>query len=151
MPVPRLTGHRLRSGLWTADDLTDTYAISALPVQTDQGFLPWVVNGQETLPPTPARITTNADLSKSPDGFYAWAWAMDMFSFEMLDYWLDTFLPDDVDSAEVSGMTYDERENPFYFQALINRPRPGTGLSYLPGGWAVVWQFTRGVKLPPPE
>ncbi|WP_230690783.1 hypothetical protein, partial [Streptococcus pneumoniae] len=82
MPVARSTGWRIAAGTISAASLTSAYEVAALPIQSDQDFsIPWTLNSALCATPTPARVTTNADLSRSPDGFYAWKWGLDYMSF----------------------------------------------------------------------
>jgi len=142
----RATGWRLRSGIWQPADVTDSYAVYSFPIQNDQSFIRWEINGDGSNPLAPARIVSTGDLMRSADGFYTFSWLMDYLTFGMLDYMLDTFLPGGVESAEVTAMTYDDLNAAQFVQCIIHRPRPGSGMQYAPAGWAAVnWQFERGV------
>lgn len=150
MPVGRQTGHRLRSGLWLPTDVDSSYAVSALPVQTDMGLLPlWGINAQESDPPKYARITTNADLSQSGDGFLTFSWVFSFMTFLMLDAWFDSFLPSGIQSAPVTVMTYDETEVARFIQAtLLRTVFPSQEARAVPSGWGgVKWTFVLGTEV----
>lgn len=149
MPNGRNSGQRIRSGLYAAGALTSTYEVSRLAVQSDQPLsIPWGIDSFASRPPIPARITTNADLSRTPDGFYEFDWVTSYHTFGMFGYWVASFLPADVESADVTVMTYDEEDAAMYLQALIHRPHPGDGMTAVKGGWGDIhWRFTRGVAI----
>lgn len=153
MTNARKTLQRLRAGTFTSADLGSTYEIGQLATQSDQtSGIPWIIAADGTTTPTPARITTNADLSRSPDGFYSWSWRMSYFTFGMTDFWLTTFLPGGVFSAPVTVMTYDEADGALFLNATIWRPTfPSDKAQNAPAGFGnIVWDFTRGVIIAPP-
>jgi len=136
----------LRSGLWQPADVDEGYAVYNFPIQSDQSYVRWEINGDGSTPLTPARIVSTGDLMRSADGFYKFSWLMDYLTFGMLDYMLDTFLPDGAESGEVTAMTHDDLNVARFVQCIIHRPRPASEMQYAPAGWARVnWQFERGV------
>lgn len=145
--VARSVGHRIRSGTHTVANLTSTYEVSALPVQSDQSPILWQVAGEGSTVPTPARVVTQADLSRAADGFYSFQWRFSFMTFGMVSYWLTTYLASGVRSADVTVMTYDATNTAVYLQCLINRPEfPSSEAQISPTGWSnVIWRFTRGV------
>jgi len=150
MPNARNTGHRIRSGLQTAAAMTSTYEVESLPVQSDQPDADaWTIAGDGTTPPRPARVIVNADLSVSADGFLEFEWRMSYMSFGMLDYWLTTFLPSGVQDADVTVMTYNERDVAMYVQCKMRKPVfPSADAQVVPGGWGnVIWRFKKGVEV----
>lgn len=152
MPVARSTGWRIASGHISAAALTSAYEVTALPVQSDQDFsTPWTLASRLCQTPTPARVTTNADLSRSPDGFYSWRWGLTYMSFGMTDYWNSTFLPGGAWSAPVTLMDYDENNQAVFYQATLWRPNyPSDKAQYITGGWAnVIYDINRGVQIFP--
>jgi hypothetical protein len=152
MPVARLEGHRLRAGTHAASALTSTYNVEDFPVQSDQNdACPWTIDGAGTTPPKPARIVTNGDLSRSPDGEYTWQWRMSYMTNGMLSYWLATFLPGGVESANVTVMTYDKTDTAMFLTAkLWLSDFPGPDAQYANGGWGnVIWRFVAGVQIFP--
>jgi hypothetical protein len=152
MPTARATGQRIAAGTITAASLTSTYAITNLPVQTDQDFsCPWVVDSSLCSTPTPARITTNADLSRSADGFYAWRLGFSYMTFDMFGYWTSTLLPGNAWSAPITVMDYDETDTAVFFNATIWRPNtPSDKAQYITGGWGrVVFDITKGTQIFP--
>jgi hypothetical protein len=151
MPVARATGWRLRAGTHTAAALTSTYNVTSLAVQADQGAVPWTIDSAGTFPPKPARIVTNGDLSRSPDGEYAWQWRMNYMTNLMLSHWLTTFLPGDVESAAVTVMTYTKTDVAMYLTAKLWAPEfPSSDAQYAIGGWGnTIWRFVGGVQIFP--
>lgn len=150
MPTARSTGQRIAAGTITAAALTSTYLITALPVQSDQAFdTPWIVASSLCTTPTPARITTNADLSRSADGFYAWRLGFSYMTFDMFGYWLSTFFPGDVWSAPVTIMDYSDTNEAMFFNATLWRPNaPSDKAQYITGGWArVIFEVTKGTQI----
>lgn len=152
MPTARSTGQRIRAGTWTVADLTSTYAITNLPVQGDQDFsTPWILTAALCGTPTPARITTNADLSRSADGFTASRWGFRYLTFDMFEYWDTTFLPGGAWSAPVTIMDYDDTNTAVFYTATLWRPTaPSDKAQYITGGWGnVIYEWTRGVQIYP--
>ncbi len=152
MPVARLEGWRVRSGIHTASALTSTYNVQDFPMQSDQNdACPWDIDSAGTTPPKYDRVTTNGDKSRSKDGFASWKWRMSYMTNGMLSYWLATLLPAGAESAEITALTYSATDEAEYYQALISRPEfPGPNAQYAIGGWSsVVWEFTRGVQIFP--
>lgn len=152
MPVARLTGHRLRSGLHTAANVTTAYAVEDIALQADMSHAtPWTVDAAGTTPPKKARIVINADLSRSGDGFATWKWRMSYMTHGAISYWLTTFLPGGVESADVTAMTYDETDTAVFYQALIWKPVfPSENAQYAPSGYGnVIWEFSRAVQIFP--
>lgn len=153
MPTGRKTGQKIISGTVASSALTSSYLVTAFPVQADQNdSCPWIIAGDGTTTPTAARISTNADLSRSPDGFYSFAWRMVYMTFGMTSYWINTLLPGGVWSAPVTVLTYDENDLAVYLQATLWRPNyPGSDAQYMPGGWGnVIWRFNAGTIIAPP-
>jgi hypothetical protein len=152
MPVARLEGQRIRSGTYAAANLTSTYNVVDLALQSDQNdACPWTIDSAGTTPPKPARIVTNGDLSRSADGFYSWQWRMSYMTNLMVSYWLSTFLPGSAQSASVTVLTYDETDTATYWNASLWKPEfPSSDAQYAIGGWGnVIWRFTRGVQIFP--
>ena len=152
MPVARLEGHRLRAGTHAASAMTSTYNIVDLPIQADQNdACPWVIDAAGTMPPKPARVVTNGDLSRSPDGEYTWQWRMSYMTNLMLDYWLTAYLPAEAESANVTVMTYTKSDVAMYLTAKLWKPEfPSSEAQYAPGGWGnVIWKFVGGVQIFP--
>ena len=152
MPVGRSSGQRIRAGTWTAADLTDTYAVINLPVQSDQdSSCPWILAGALSGTPTPARITQNADLSVSPDGFYSSRFGFRYLTFGMYEYFNGTFIPGGAWSAPVTVMDYDDYNQPFFMTATIIRPKaPSDKAQYITGGWGnVIFDLVKGVQIFP--
>ncbi len=152
MPVSRSTGQRIAAGTLTAASLTSAYAITSLPVQSDQDYsTPWVVDGSLCTTPTPARVTSNGDLSRSPDGFTAWRIGFTYMSFGMTDYWNDTFLPGSVWSAPITIMDYDENNQAVFYTATLYRNNyPSDKAQYIVGGWGrVIFDIEAGTQIFP--
>ena len=150
MPAARQEGHRLAPGTLTAASLTSTYNVVDLPVQSDMNdACPWAVDATGTTPPTPARVVTNADESRSADGAYSWQWRMPYMTFGALAYWLTTYLPGGVESANVTVMTYTENDVAMYLTAKLWKPEfPSSDAQYAIGGWGnVIWRFKAGVQI----
>jgi hypothetical protein len=152
MPVARSTGQRIRAGVWTPADVTDAYAITALPVQSDQNdSCPWILNAELSKTPTPARVVTQADLSRGADGFTAWQWGFDYMTLAMTNFWNTSFIPGGAWSYPVTVMDYNENNQPVFYTAEIWRvDYPSDKAQYLPGGWGkVIFELKRGVQLFP--
>lgn len=152
MPVARAEGWRLRSGTHTAANLTSTYNVVDFAMQSDQSHaIPWTIDSAGTTPPKPARIVTNADLSRSADGFYGWQWRISYMTNLMVSYWLTDFLPGGVQSASITALTYNETDAVTYWTATLWKPEfPSSDAQYAAGGWGnVIWRFTRGVQIFP--
>lgn len=152
MPTARATGHRLRAGTYTAAQLTSTYNVVDFAVQSDQNALtPWVIDAAGTTPPKYARIVSNADLSRSADGFVSWQWRFSYKTNGMVGYWLTTFLPAGVQSAAVTALTYDETDTVTYWNATLLRTEfPSSDAQYMAGGWgSVIWRFVKGTQIFP--
>jgi len=147
MPNERKTDQRIRPGLHPVSDVTSSFAVSGFAVQSDQDDADWwVLDGWRSTPPRPARRVKLTDGSAAKDGFYSFDWVISYMTFGMLAYWLDLLLPDGVEAAEVTAMTYDENDVAVYLQAIINKPSlPGDGEPTF-GGWKNVrWAFDSGV------
>lgn len=140
MPVARSTGQRIAAGTISASSLTSAYAITALPVQSDQSFdTPWILSARISTTPTPARVTTTGDLSRDPDGLTAWRIGFSYMSFGMTSYWNDTFIPGGAWWAYITIMDYDENNQPVFYQGKIWKPNyPSDKALYVTGGWASV-------------
>lgn len=152
MPVARLEGHRLRAGIHAASAVTISYNVEDFPIQVDQNdACPWGIDSSGTTPPKPARVVTNADLSRSPDGEYSWQWRISYMTNLMVDYWLATLLPGGVWSAPVTAMTYNEKDVPMFLTGKIWKPEiPSPDAQYAIGGWGnVIWKFVGGVQIFP--
>jgi len=149
MPNARNTGQRIRTGLQTAASMTSTYEVEALPVQSDQTDAEWwTIASDGTTVPRPARLITNADLSVSADGFLEFEWRMSYMTFGMVDYWLTTFLPSSAQDADVTVMTYNERDVAMYVQCRMRKPVfPSADAQIAPGGYSVIWRFRKGVEV----
>jgi hypothetical protein len=146
--MARLTGQRLRSGLQVVANVTTSYEIERLAVQSDQfDAVLWSIAGDGTTCPTPARVTTNADLSQSDDGFYTWTWRINYMTFGMVSHWLTQFGLTSARSASVTAMTYNELNAAVYLQALLLKPVfPSQDAQYASGGYSnVMWKFVQGV------
>jgi len=152
MPTSRNTGQRIAAGTLTAAALTSGYAITSLPMQSDQDFsCPWILAGSLCTTPTPARVTTNADLSRSADGFTTWRWGYSYMTFGMTNYWNDTFLPGDAWSSPVTVMDYDDTNVAVFYTATIWKPNyPSDKAQYITGGWGrVVFEIVKGTQIFP--
>lgn len=152
MPTARGTGQRIAAGTLSAAALTNAYDITALPVQSDQDFsCPWILSASLCTTPTPARVTTNGDLSRSADGFTSWRIGFTYMTFGMTSYWNDTFLPGGVWSAPITIMDYDEDNQAVFYQATIYRPNyPSDKAQYITGGWArVTYDIAKGTQVFP--
>lgn len=136
------TGHRLRAGTHAALDITTDYEIGKFPVQSDQGVLPWGVN---TLILEPQEFRTPLSFKKIPQGYLSGAITFSGLSFGMYDYLLDTFYPTGLWWAAVSGMTYNERNEAVFFQAIMHRPDRNTLIK--PGYSGVTFELVKGVIL----
>lgn len=146
-PVARKTAHRIRSGTQTVGNVTDSYAVTSLAVQSDQNdATPWELSGDGTTVPTPARISTNADLSQSDDGFYAFKWKFSYMTFGMVSHWLSQFGLTTARTALVTVMTYDATDTAVYLTCTIIKPTfPSDKAQYAIGGYMnVVWEFVGG-------
>jgi hypothetical protein len=156
MPTPRATGHRIRAGTQTVGNITSTYAVSALPTQTDQGVVEWVIDGSSTTYPEYARVVINLDGSASADGPVSFQWNMTYMTEDMMSHWLTTFLPSGVYSAAVSVMTYDPVGTAVYLNCKLYRPNFSeaggnqfdgrmSSAQYAFGGYRnVIWRFGEG-------
>lgn len=152
MPTARSTGQRIAAGTLTASALTTTYLITALPVQSDMdSSTPWILSAALCQTPTPARVVTNADLSRSADGFYSWQIGFDYMTLGATDYWNSTFIPGEAWSAPITIMDYNENNEAMFFNALIWKPNyPSDKAQYIVGGWAkVIYSITRGTQIFP--
>lgn len=152
MVTARLTAQRIASGTISASSLTSAYAITALPVQSDMdSSTPWILAASLCTTPTPARITTNADQSRSADGLTTWRIGFSFMTFGATDYWNDTFLPGGVWSAPITIMDYDENNQSVFYQATLYRPNyPSDKAQYITGGWArVIYDVAAGVQIFP--
>jgi hypothetical protein len=132
--------------------MTDTYAVTNLPIQSDlDSSTPWILSGQLCGTPTPARITTNADLSRSAAGFTSSRWGLKYMTFDMFGYWNATFIPGGAWSAPVTIMDYDDSNQAVFYTATIWRPAaPSDKAQVITGGWAqVIYEWTKGVQLFP--
>lgn len=146
----RLTGQRLRSGIWTVADLTSTYEIANLTVPND-GFSDaeyWCYSAQGSTPPQPARVSQNADLSMSDDGFYSWTSRMSYVTFDMLPVFLTAAGLTSVRSADVTVMEYTELNIAVFLTARIIKPLfPSADAVMVANGWSITWRFVRGVVI----
>lgn len=146
--MARLTGHRIRSGLQVVGSVTSSYAIENFAKQSDQfDVAAWTIAGEGTTPPQPARVSNNADGSKSDDGFYSWVWRMSYMSFGMMSYFLTQTGLTSARTADVTVMTYNELDVAVYLQCKITRPlMPGPDAQYAIAGYQnVLWRFSNGV------
>jgi hypothetical protein len=146
----RLTGQRLRSGLWIVADLTSTYEIEALAAASDQDDQSlWTIAGDGSQPVQPARISSNADGSVSADGFMNFSWRFSYLTFGMTTAWLTNCGLTSARSAPVTVMTYDETDAAVFLTALAIRPLlPGPDAQYAPGGYSnVIMRFTNAVLI----
>lgn len=148
----RGTDHRIRTGTQAVVDVTTTYALSAITVPgddlADADF--YVVNGELSQPPLPARTSMNADGSESDDGFYTFDWVFDYFPFGMLTNFLTAAGLTSVRSAVVTVMTYTAETNAaVYLTCIIHKPRfPGADAQYAKDGFSKVrFRFTNGVVI----
>lgn len=144
----RLTSQRLRSGIWSVAALTDDYEIGKLTVPAD-GFADselWCYSVEGSSPPQPARVSENADGSRSDDGFYTWASRMSYVTFDMLPVFLTAAGLTSARSADVTVMEYTELNEPVYLTAKIIKPTfPSSDAIAVPNGWSITWRFTTGI------
>ena len=148
----RGTDHRLRSGTQAVVDVTTTYALSAITVPSDEladaDF--YVVAGDGSECPLPARISQTADGGLSSDGFMTFSWRIPYMTFGMVTNFLAAAGLTSARSAPVTVMTYDEVNQPVFLQAIIVRPQFGRSqdASYAPDGYRnVVWRFVNGIVI----
>jgi len=127
-----------------------TYAIALITVPSDEiadaDF--YVVNGEST-PLQPTRISSNADGSKTDDGFYIFDWIFDFFTLSMTANFLSAAGLTTARSAPVTVMTYDEMKNTKFVQCIIHRPLlPGPDAQYWRDGYSKIrFRFTNGVVI----
>lgn len=145
----RGTDQRMRAGTQAVVDVTSSYALSLITVPSDEiadaDF--YVVNGELSTPPQPARISQNADGSESDDGFYNLDWVFDYMTFGMVTNFLSAAGLTSARTALVTIMTYSELNAVVYLQCRIHKPRfPGPDAQYARDGFSKVrFRFTEGV------
>lgn len=148
----RGSDHRLRSGTQAVVDVTTTYAISAITVPSDDvadaDF--YVVAGDGSECPSPARISQSADGSRSADGFMTFSWRIPYMTFGMVTNFLSASGLTTAQSALVTVMTYTELNSAIFLTATIIRPQFGRyqDAVHAPDGYQnVVWRFVNGVVI----
>lgn len=150
MTLTRHTDQRIRATWVTQAALTSSYAVSAIPTQTDQDIdqMPWVLDGRLHVPVRYQRYAMTADQRYTEDGGLIGQWGFSFMSFGMLNYWLATLLAGLV-SGPVTIMDYDNTETVKYVQCYMHKPLlPGDG-EWTPAGWKnVIWKWTGGVIAP---
>lgn len=123
----RLTGHRLRPGLYTSGSITAAYAITAWTVQADQKTAagdtawPWVAPRQ-ALPAQRARISIMLDRSARGDGPLKGELVFSGWTFGQMSYVVTTFYPAAILSCNASGMFYDETDTAYYLNMTLYKP-----------------------------
>ena len=130
------------------------YNIENFPYQSDQTNpgLGWTEPHRElTQRPTPARVTQNADLSQTADGFYTFQWGFAYWTTGQLAYLLNTAFGGAngyaLLSIPVTVQTYAD-SGYVAFRALLARPIWGTSFRTQDGGYEnVVLKFARGVVI----
>jgi hypothetical protein len=146
----RQTGHQIRAGTYTSSGMGTAYAITSMPLQTDQ-----VVDGQVQVPwvapmkiaaPEYSRIYNTVDGSQRPDGYLNVEWILGYMTFGMFTYWLNTFFPSSVYSSPVTIKTFDSTDSPIYIQCIAYRPRIPDDVEWAIGGYQnVKMRFVFGV------
>lgn len=145
--VARKTGQRIRSGIQTSAAVTSAYAVESFPLAADQyDVILWTIASEGSQPPQPARVSTNADGSKSDDGYFTLAWRFSFLTFAMMSYFLTQTGLTSARTADVTVMTYNELDVATYLTCKITRPlMPGADCQYAVGGWQnVVFRFSLG-------
>lgn len=120
----RNENHAIQAGHVTVGSFTSSHIIKNFPLQTNQTVIPWTVpilSGD--MYPTPAEFQTALSGKVSVNGFYRFSWTFSLFSTEMYSYWLTTFLPSSVWSANVTVRTYTETDTAIYLQCLLQKPQ----------------------------
>jgi hypothetical protein len=150
MTLTRHTDQRIKAGWTTQAVLTATYAVSAIPTQTDQDIdqMPWVLDARLHIPVKYQRLAATADQRLTEDGGLIGQWGFSFMSFAMVYYWKVTLLAGLV-SAPVTIMDYDDQETAKYIQCYMQKAiLPGDG-EWTPGGWKnVIWRWVGGVIAP---
>jgi hypothetical protein len=148
MPVARSEGHRWRKGIWTVSDLTSAYALTAFPLQSDQGSVPWTAPVADILSvPEFGLISQVLSGEDSPQGFYRFTWSFDFWTFGMMSYVRTTFFDPFKRSASATVMTYDDTNTAVFLTCIAHRPKfnGSDKLAALAGGYEnVTLQFDFG-------
>jgi hypothetical protein len=149
MPAARNEGHSIQAGLQTVASFNSTHEVQNFAVQSDQRPIEWAIDSELSVPPRPARITANADLSRSSDGFFSATLGMTYITNGMLSYLLSTFFAGSAETSESTIKTFDEADTAIYLQGLLIRPNVEDGsLEYAGGGWRnVLLRFVRGTVI----
>lgn len=147
MPVARAEGHRWRKGVWSVSDLTDTYALTALATQSDQGTVPWTAPVADVLT-VPDFVFVPQVLSgeDSPQGFFRLTWTFDFWTFGMMSHVRSTFFDAYKKSAAATIMTYDAHNTAVYLTCIAHLPKfsGNDKIAALAGGYeniAIVFDF----------
>lgn len=149
-----LTNYRLAFSTISKATLlaSSSYLLENLPIQSDQTNpgLGWTEPVRDlTKRLVPARITKNADLSASADGFFQLDWAFPFWTFGQMQYLLDTAFGGanvyGVMSLPVTLQTFVET-NYVAAHALLARPVWGQDFQTEDSGYrSIVLRFSRGV------
>lgn len=137
---------RLRAGTYAVGSITSTYLVENFTKQSDQSLQElWAVS-KYSIPELPD-FDYAFSFKEFEQGYYIWEWSWAVWTFKMMDYWLDTFHASSRSPA-VSGLTLNERKEDFYFNGTMYRPRYSLSeMSSKEGGYEQVKVRFVGVQI----
>lgn len=152
MPTARAQGWKFASGTLSVASMAGQPLFTAWTVQSDQktstglNFIPWAIPLPTSKIPRYARYTTNADLSRSADGFFTMEVIFSYWTFGMVSYWNSQLLPSSVQSAAVTVLVYDETNTAAYYNmTLLRAVFPDDGTPVFGGFSNITHRFINGV------
>lgn len=147
MPIRRDNDFKIAAGHLSDVD-SDDYLIANFPIQTDQGRAKWSAP-QDALPPAPAEQVEMQDGSVLPSGDIIFQWTFSYWTFDMYQYWCETFLPSGVRFADVTVQVFDDFDEPKVYQAIMQH-RYQEDRQKAPGGYSsIIFRFVSAVDITP--
>lgn len=112
---------RLRAGTHPVVNITTTYLVENFTKQNDQTLQElWAVSGFD--PPERPDFDYAFSFMEFEQGYFIWKWRWKIWTFNMMDFWLDSYHASSRSPA-MSGLTLNERFEAFYFNGTMYRPR----------------------------
>lgn len=148
MPTKRNNDFKIRAGLHTS--LSDTYLISALPIQTDMGRAKWSApQADGTTEPQSVELVDVMNGDVLPNGETVFQWTFSYWTFGQYKYWCDTFLPNKAYSADVTVVVFNDFDEEVTYQAVMQH-RYLEDRAKAVGGFAnVMFRFVDAVEVEP--
>ena len=125
---------------------SDDYLIRNFPKQDDmKTALLWMA--LDHTPPEYVIINTSISGKRQGQGKLRSAFIFRGMTYDMVEYWLDEFLPSGAKTGNVTVATYDEIDAIFYMQCKIQRPDFSSIEKNIIGYPEVIWSLTSGVEI----